>query len=113
MSKQLIYRFAFSKIIIIFLCAALLGGITVSFANDIFAFIKPSKSITVAFTGESSIYDISVILQNEGVINNALCFWLYTTFANVNTDKCYGSVELNSSMGYRDILNKIKNLQNL
>ena len=110
MSKQFIYRFAFSKIVIIFLSAALLGGIAVSFANDMFAFAKPSKAISISLTENVSIYELSALLQNEGVIENALCFWLYATLTNADMAMHYGSVELNSSMGYRDILNKIKNL---
>ena len=110
LSKQFIYRFAFSKIVIIFLSAALLGGIAVSFANDMFAFAKPSKAISISLTENVSIYELSELLQNEGVIENALCFWLYATLTNADMAMHYGSVELNSSMGYRDILNKIKNL---
>lgn len=114
MSKQIVYRFAFSKITVIFLSAALLGGIAVSFTNDIFAFVKPSKAINVVLAEEASLYELSVELQENGVIENALCFWLYAAFTDAEQlAACYGSIDLNSAMSYRDIINKLKNIQNI
>ena len=68
MFKNVLYRFAFSKILVIFLCAALLGGITISLANDAFAFVKKSRHITFSLDEPTSLYDISNQLQNSGVI---------------------------------------------
>ena len=112
MSKNTLYRFAFSKIIVIFLCALLFGGLTVSLANDFFAFVKPAKKITFSLSEPVSLYAFSSELQNSGVIENSFGFWIYAKSNNTDAllESFCGSVELDSSMSYRDILNKFKNI---
>ena len=112
MLKNILYRFAFSKILVIFLCAALLGGITISLANDAFAFVKKSQHITFSLDEPASLYDISNLLQDSGVIENAFGFWIYVSANGTGYifEDFHGSVELDSAMSYRDILNKFKNI---
>ena len=106
--KNILYRFAFSKVIVIVLSALLFAGLSVSVANDLFAFVKPSRDISIEITEPVSVRDISSMLQELGVIENSLAFRLYVELKSKEAfleDFC-GTVELNSNMSYRDILNK-------
>ena len=89
----------------------LFGSLTVSLANDVFAFVKPTKDITLSISEPSSLYDLSSKLQNSGVIENAFGFWIYVKYRRAETylEDFYGSVELNSAMSYREIMNQFKN----
>ena len=113
MTKNILYRFAFSKIIVIVLIAILFGGLTLSLANDAFAFVKTSKPITFSTSAPTSLYALSTRLQDIGVINNAFSFWLYVKYQNAETflENFYGSLELNSSMSYREIIKEFKKNQ--
>jgi cell division protein YceG involved in septum cleavage len=109
--KNILYRFAFSKITVITLCAILLALFTVSTANDLFAFVKPSEDIIVELNEPLPLDKLSVTLQNAGVIENAFGFWVYAKVKNnaEELESFSGSVTLNSDMSYRDIINTIKN----
>ena len=109
--KNILYRFAFSKITVIVLCALLCAGLTVSVANDLFAFVKPSRDISFETDEPVALKDISSQLQELGVIENSLAFRLYVRLKNKDAllESFYGTVELNSNMSYRDILNKFIN----
>lgn len=111
MSKNILYRFALSKIIVIILCALLFGGLAISLSNDAFAFVKPSQSITFTQDEPISLYELSSELQSAGIIENAFSFWIYARYKNAQTvlENFYGSIELDSAMSYRDIINKFKN----
>ena len=113
MSKNILYRFAFSKIIVIVLCSILFGGLVISLANDAFAFVKPTHDITFSMSEPMSLYDFSVQLQNFGVIENAFAFWFYVKYrgAEAYIEKFHGTIDLNSAMSYRDIVNQFKNFQ--
>ncbi len=108
--KNILYRFAFSKILVIILVSLLSAGLVLSVANDLFAFVKPTQSITVEVAEPMPLHELSQLLQNRGVIDNSLAFWAYAKLkGGSQLEDFYGSVELNSDMGYRDILNKLKN----
>ena len=110
--KNILYRFAFSKISVIILCAALLAFFTVSAANDLFAFVKPSENIIIELDAPLSLGKLSVYLQNSGVIENSFGFWLYAKLKDDGAilESFSGSITLNSDMSYRDIINAIKNI---
>ena len=113
MTKNILYRFAFSKIIVIVLFAILFSGITLSLGNDAFAFVKASETITLSMSETDSLYSLSTTLQDIGVIDNAFSFWCYVKYKNAETslENFHGSIELNSSMSYREILREFKNFQ--
>lgn len=111
--EKKIYRFAFSKITVITLVAILCASLTVSIANDLFAFVKPSKSISLEITEPIGLEEISVRLQQHGVIENSFAFLLYAKLKNKDEllESFSGTLELNSDMSYRDILNYFINFQ--
>ena len=113
MLKNNLYRFALSKIVVIVLCAMLFGGLTVSLANDAFAFVKNEKEITFSLSEPTSLYKLSTELQNSGIIENAFGFWIYAKYRNSENylEKFYGTIDLNSAMSYREIINQIKNFE--
>ena len=92
----------------------LFSGLVISLANDVFAFVKPQIAITFSISEPTSLYTLSTELQNYGAIENALSFWIYVKYRNAEPylENFYGSVELNSDMSYRDIINQFKNFQN-
>ena len=108
--KNILYRFAFSKITVIVLFALLCAGLTVYVANDMFAFVKPSKVIEFEISEPIPLNDICLQLQDLGVIENSLAFQTYVTLKKqeAHFESFYGSLDLNSNMSYRDILNKFK-----
>lgn len=113
MPKSNLYRFALSKIIVIVLSALLFGCLTVSLANDAFAFIKAEQKITFSLSEPTSAYNLSNELQKSGVIENAFGFWLYVKYSKVEhyIDNFCGSIELDSAMSYREIINNFKNYE--
>ena len=111
MSKNILYRFALSKIIVIVLCALLFGALIISLSNDAFAFVKPTQSITFTREQPTDLYELSLELQSAGVIENGFSFWIYAKYKNAQSilEDFYGSIELDSAMSYRDIINQFKN----
>jgi len=107
-TRNTLYRFAFSKILVITLFAILCSCLVISAANDLFAFVKPSRDYTVEIPSQSSITDISNILQRRGVIENSLGFLIYVGLKGHNDTlrDFQGTLELNSDMSYGEILNE-------
>lgn len=78
-----------SVIYIIFvLCASVIiayFGITVS--NDVFAFVKDGKTVTVEVTEDMTFRELASILKDEGVVKYPLFLRLYNSFKNRNNDE--------------------------
>ena len=112
--KNILYRFAFSKITVITLFAIVCACLILSLANDLFAFVKPSNTVSFEVTEPTALKGLSSQLQTSGVIDNSLAFWAYVKLKNKDEllESFRGSVELNSDMSYRDILNEFINFQN-
>ncbi len=108
--KNILYRFAFSKIAVTVLIALLCACCIISVANDLFAFVKPSNSLNLDISEPISSGELSRLLQNEGIIENSFAFWIYARLKNAedSLQDFRGTAKLSSDMGYRDILNQFK-----
>ena len=109
-AKNTLFRFAFSKITVTVLIALLCACLIISLANDLFAFVKPTNSLTLEISQPISSTELSRLLQNEGIIENAFAFWIYARLKNAESRlrEFRGSAHLSSDMGYRDILDQFK-----
>lgn len=98
-------RAAAAVIPLIFL-SFFLAALTVSAANDIYAFVKPDTEAEIHIDGNTSLLSVSKILENEGIINNPTIFALYVR-AKGAEDRIVGfsgDVRLGASMSYREII---------
>ena len=83
-----------------------LSGAIVSVTNDIYAFVKPDKEVTVIVPESGSIDEISQILYKNNVLNNPFCFSAYVKSKDKisQIENFSGEITLNSNMSYREIL---------
>ena len=97
---------AFGTLIPIALLALLLSALTISFANDIYAFVKSDIPTTLYIDGSESIDGISKQLKNSGVIKNPNIFKLYVLSKGKQDilESFCGEINLNSNLSYRQIL---------
>ena len=105
-TRNILYRFAFSKVLVIVLASLLCACLVISVANDLFAFIKPSQSRALEIRN-MSVGALSRLLQQEGIIDNAFAFHIYAYLKGKNSEleDISGSVTLSSDMSYGEILN--------
>ncbi len=115
-SQRKLRRLAYSKITVLCLFATLVAAIGVSVANDLYAFAKPDAEISLSVEESSSLKEISKELERTGVIANPTVFrlWVRSKGRTDLFDGFCGTVTLNASMSYRQILlafsqNQIKN----
>ncbi len=99
---------AFGIIIPLCLAAVLFAGIIISTSNDIYAFVKPDKQITVTLEQSYDVKDLSELLQDNDVINNAFAFEVYLKSKGLDTNVPHliGEFTLNSCMSYREIVDE-------
>lgn len=106
--SQITLKRAFGTVLPLCLAALLLAGAVISIANDVYAFVKADKSITVSSDEMLDIGSLSHFLQEQGVINNAFAFELYLRSHGLESS-CVDLTEgltLNSSMSYRELINE-------
>ena len=86
--------------------AILLSCGTISVVNDMYAFIKPEREVTLLITGAQSVDEISGILGENNIISNPFCFSAYVKNKNKVAEilSFQGEITLNSKMSYREIL---------
>lgn len=104
--KKRLYRFAFAHLTRLVLIALLCVGILVSFANDLYAFVKPDRAVTVTLDAPLPLQDLSRSLARQGVIQNPTVFSFYVRRRGRQAllEQFSGEILLNSSMSYREIL---------
>ena len=95
--------------VIIPLCffSVFVAAAVISLSNDMYAFVKPDKTINAVFSEEPrSLYSTAKQLDDYGVIENPAIFSLYVKSKNAEerVSAFSGELELNSSMSYREIL---------
>ncbi|MBO7250385.1 MAG: endolytic transglycosylase MltG [Clostridia bacterium] len=94
--------------IIIPLCflSLFLALLIVSYANDIYAFVKPERAVTVDLSACESVKDIAKALEAQDVIKNPNLFTLYVRSKNAEERllSAADEIELNTAMSYREIL---------
>ena len=97
---------AMSVILPLCMLSFLICGLICSAANDIYAFKKRDKEITLSIEIPSSLKTVSEMLGKNGIVNNAAFFELYVKLKG-KADKIEnftGEIMLNASMSYREIL---------
>ena len=104
--KQKLRRLAFSKITVLSMVALLMAALGVSIANDLYAFVKPDQEISLSLDQDSSLGEISKLLEEHGVISNPTIFRLYVKAKGQDEllEGFCGTITLNSNMSYRQIL---------
>ena len=107
---QLIYK-AFPRISLIILFAVFFSALTLSLVNDAYSFVKPENSVTLEINTPHTLNEIATILQKNGIINNPFCFSLYvkSRAGEKIIDAFNGTITLDHTMSYREILNEFKN----
>ena len=99
-------RRAMSVILPLCMLSFLICGLICSAANDIYAFEKKDRELTLTIETPSSLKSVSKMLGKNGIINNSAFFDLYVK-SKGKTDKIEsftGEIVLNASMSYREIL---------
>ena len=105
-TRRKLRRLAFSKITVLSLTALLVAAIVVSVTNDLYAFVKSDREITLSIDEPHSLKHLSKAMEEQGVIANPTVFCLYVQAkdqSDLLEDFC-GTLTLNSSMSYRQIV---------
>lgn len=78
-------------------------------ANDIFAFVKDEMTVEVTVTEGMTLEDVSEILYEKGLIENADWFRIYTEFKNKDKmpEFVAGTYTLNSTMNYNTLFSSL------
>lgn len=95
-----------SKILPLCFLSLLLAGLICSVANDMYAFVKKDREISLMLDSYASLDDISKSLADKGVVENPDVFKLYVKLKDKEAlvEQFSGELKLNSSMSYREIL---------
>lgn len=99
-------RRVFRKVAVVSLLAFFLAALLISVANDLYAFVKPDNPVTFTLSEPCSLDSLSRQLAENGVIENPYIFSHYAAMkGKQDTLEAFrGTVSLNSSMSYREIL---------
>lgn len=98
-----------SVVLTLTLLSAFIAAALLSFANDAYAFFTPTGEVLFSADSPLSLSDFSRHLEACGVISNPLAFTLYVRSKDKTelVESFLGSVTLDRSMSYREILLKI------
>lgn len=96
-------------LIIIFGFSVILSMILLFSANDMFAFVKEDRSITITVPEDTTIRQMGKPLDQEGVISYGSLFKLFVTITGKDTSVLAGDYTLNPSMDYGAIIRALKN----
>lgn len=105
-TEKRIFKKCFERITLTVLAVALLAALFIAVANDIYAFVKPNKSVEIQTDSPMSLAELSRLLNSNGIISNPLVFRAYVIFKDKESvaEAFLGSAVLNSNMSYREIL---------
>ena len=83
-----------------------IGAITVSVANDMYAFVKPEVCAIVLIEEGSTALAVGEALEAEGIIKNPHVFAIYAhrKGADRRISEFSGELEFCASMSYREII---------
>ena len=93
---------------IILIVSILLTFGIVNVANDVFAFVKPEKSIVVTLKKGASTQKIAKELEKAGVIEYSSVFRLYSKLRHADGKYQFGEYTLNSNLGYDQIIAQLQ-----
>ena len=101
-----VVRRTFAKILPICLFSLFISGFILSVANDMYAFVKDDREVTLWLEEPATLNEISRFLGQKKVVNNPAAFTLYVKSKNkVDTVEGFvGELTVNSKMSYREIL---------
>ncbi len=99
-------RYAYATVTVITLFALLSSGLLVSVANDMYAFVKPDREVTVDIETPMTLSELARLLEREGIVQNPTVFGLYTKAKGktARIEGFSGELTLRSEMSYREIL---------
>ena len=98
---------SFRYVVILFAVSILLAAFALSFANDLFAFVKEDISYTLTVREGERASEIASELKEAGIIQYAFLFKLYMRVTDDEEDLIPGEYELNAKMDYRAISKRI------
>ena len=101
-----IRRYAYRTVTVIALFALAVAGLTVSVANDMYAFVKSAREVTLTVDAPMALEELSERLEREGIVANPTVFSLYVKAKGrgERMESFSGEVTLRSDMSYREIL---------
>ena len=99
-------RLAFSKITVLCLLAVLFVALTVSIANDLYAFVGSEGEVILTIEESTDLTELSKLLEESGVVENPMFFRLYVKKKErtERLESFVGTLRLDTSMSYREIL---------
>lgn len=106
--RQKLWRTA-SLLVPLCFFALFLASLLLSFVNDIYAFVRPSKEASITLNSTQT-YELAQILEENGIILNPVAFTLYAKQKGCD-ELIYsfsGTLSLDSTMSYREILKTLK-----
>ena len=105
-TQKRILKYAFSRITVTVLISVLLAAALISVANDIYAFVKEARAVSVEISSPLPLRELALTLQNEGVIDNphVFCAYVRSKGRADSLEAFYGAIDLRTDMSYREIL---------
>lgn len=92
-------------IVIVLVISAFLSYYIISVGNDVFAFVKSDRPITVEITEGMTRKEVAYLLEKKGVIEYSWAFNLYMIYSGDGEEAFLpGEHEINSQMNYSQIL---------
>ncbi len=96
--------FALLYMIVILGISIVLSIVAIFLANDVLALVKPDMDIPITVSQKTTMEDMSAKLEEEGVINYAWAFNLFTSVTKKDKDIYPGEYTLNPTMDYGQVL---------
>ena len=104
-----VVRRTLARILPICLFSLFLSGFILSVANDMYAFVKDDREVTLWLEEPATLDEISRFLGQKNVVNNPAAFTLYVKSKNKAdaVESFVGELTVNSKMSYRELLNEL------
>lgn len=95
-----------ARILPVCLFSIFISAFILTVANDMYAFVKEDRDVSLYVEAPYSIDDFSMLLGKEGIVKNPYVFTLYVKSKNKvqNVEEFTGELLLNENMSYREIL---------
>lgn len=94
-------------ILFVLVVSVILSFIAIKATNDMFAFVKDDKDITIVLHPNASTGEVSKMLFDNGIIEYEILFKIFLDISAKNAVFNEGTHELNSNLDYRGILNEL------
>ncbi len=99
---------AITYIVFVIVIAGFLSYYTIFIANDMFAFVKSDELVTITVPENATIYDVSDVLADGGIIAYPEVFELYAKLNHDDGKFVAGDYEINGMMNYDELLMAFK-----